>query len=84
MYNTDKISVKSNSKINNIKAKENCEGKSNSSHSIQNDRAGGKWLKTKKRKLIYRTNGDAHVVTMIVGLKVNNCVCTIDQVEVYR
>ena len=50
MYNTDKISVKSNSKINTIKAKENCEGKSNSSHSIQDDRAGGKWLKTKKKE----------------------------------
>ena len=50
MYNADRISIKSNSKINTIKAKETCEGKSNSSHTIQYDRAGGKWLKTKKKE----------------------------------
>ena len=84
MYNTDRISIKSNSKINTIKAKETCEGKSNSSHTIQYDRAGGKWLKTTTKKLIYLTNGDAHVVTMTVGLKVNDCVCIIVQVTVCR
>ena len=50
MYNADIISIKSKSKINTIKAKETCGGKSNTYHTIKYDRAGGKWLKTKKKE----------------------------------